>query len=155
MLTPPEYGWTNFSLDGESVYSLGYVTDVAMDWLESAVAGLRHDVPFVVKGFCEPGWMVCAVTLDECRVYFADTIDTPDIFRMEPEAVCPVDRLAFCRALREDVSGNLAGWVDWELYDEEGPEADESRAEREEALGKLLSELDRLIKVEETDEEEA
>ena len=153
MLTPPEYGWTDFFLDGESVYSLGYITDVAMEWLDAAINGLMYDNPFVVKGFCEPGWMMCAVTKDTCRVYFEDAIDLPDIFSMTPDEVYAVDRLAFCRALHGDMAGHLAEWANWELYDEEGPEADERRAARESALRTRLETLETLIKAEETEEE--
>ena len=154
MLTKPEYGWTGFSLDGENRYSLGYVTDVAMEWLDAAVFGLTYDNPIIVKGYCEPGWMVCAVTWDECRVFFEDSIDPPDIFRMEPEAVYSVDRLAFCRALAEDISGHLAAWVDWELYDEEGGEADGQRAAREADIRARLDKLETLIAEQETGEGE-
>ncbi len=154
MLTEPEYGWTDFSLDGESAYRLSYVTDVAMEWLDAAIFSLTYDNPVIVKGFCEPGWMMCAVEWDVCRVFFEDAIDPPDVFRLEPEAVCPVGRLAFCRALLEDIGGRVNEWVDWELYDEEGEEADRQRAARESVLRARLAELKRLIEAEETREEE-
>jgi len=154
MLTPPEYGWTEFSPNEETGFSLGYVTDVAMEWLDMAIAGLTHGNPFVVKGFCEPGWMVCAVTWNECLVYWTDDVDLPDIFHTSPEIICPMTSLAFCRALRDDVAGHLAEWVNWALYDEDDSEADERRAERESALRTRLDSLDALIRAEETREEE-
>ncbi|MBR4441904.1 MAG: hypothetical protein IKS52_01360 [Clostridia bacterium] len=154
MLTKPDCGWTKFSLDGKNAYYLGYVTDVAMEWLDAAVFGLTYDNPIIVKGFCEPGWMVCAATWDECRVWFEDSIDPPDIFRMEPEAVYPVDRLAFCREMVEDITNHLSAWVDWELYDEEGEEADASRSARESALMERLTAIKTMLDEMASDEDE-
>lgn len=155
MLTPPQYGWTVFTQPGGTRYfNLGYITDVAMEWLDGAIFGLTYDNPFIVKGFCEPCWMVCAVTADECLLYCDDSIDPPDVFRQPPLAVSPVRMTDFCRALHDDIANHLSAWVDWELFDEEGPEADQSRAAREDALRTRLQTLKSLLDAIDEDEEE-
>ena len=60
----------------------------------------------------------------------------------------------FCRALTEDIAGHLAAWVDWELYDEEGEEADGQRAAREADIRARLDKLEKLIAELEAREEE-
>ena len=62
MLTKPYYGWTDFSLEGTSVYGLSYLDDIAFEWLDQAIHGLETMLPFCVKGFLEPGRMLCTVS---------------------------------------------------------------------------------------------
>ncbi len=50
MLTKPQYGWSDFSLNGTSVYGLSYLTDVAFEWVGQAIHGLETLHPFCVKG---------------------------------------------------------------------------------------------------------
>ena len=64
MLTKPEAGWTDFSIDKEHIYSLSYLTDVGIEWLDQAIHGLETLEPFTVHGFCEPNRMLCTVSYD-------------------------------------------------------------------------------------------
>ena len=41
MLSKPDAGWTDFQLEGTSIYGLSYLNDIAFDWLEEAIHGLR------------------------------------------------------------------------------------------------------------------
>ena len=49
MLTKPEAGWSDFSLDGTSVYTLSYLDDIPFEWLDEAIHGLEILNPFCVK----------------------------------------------------------------------------------------------------------
>lgn len=40
MLTKPEWGWTDFSLEGTSAYGLSYLDDIPVEWLDQAIHGL-------------------------------------------------------------------------------------------------------------------
>ena len=71
MLSKPDCGWTTFQLGSENTaYCLGYLTDVAMEWLDRAIHGLETEDVFSVHGFCEPGRMVCTVSFWNCYVIF-------------------------------------------------------------------------------------
>ena len=50
MLTKPYYGWTDFSLEGTSVYGLSYLDDIAFEWLDQAIHGLETMLPFLCQG---------------------------------------------------------------------------------------------------------
>ena len=54
MLSKPQHGWTYFSLS-ESSYSLSYLSNIPLEWLERAIVGLETLLPFEVYGYCEPG----------------------------------------------------------------------------------------------------
>ena len=66
MLTKPQHGWTDFSL-GESSYSLSYLSNIPMDWLDRAIFGLQTLMPFEVYGYCEPGRIIFLKTTQIIR----------------------------------------------------------------------------------------
>lgn len=37
MLTKPDYGWSDFQLEGTSIYRLSYLDDIPFEWLEQAI----------------------------------------------------------------------------------------------------------------------
>ena len=41
MLTKPQSGWTDFSLDDTCIYGLSYLGDIAFEWLDQAIHGLE------------------------------------------------------------------------------------------------------------------
>ena len=47
ILSTPEYGWT-YLMIGEHQYGLNFLTDVPHEWIENAIFGLEHAVPFRV-----------------------------------------------------------------------------------------------------------
>lgn len=53
MLTKPHAGWSDFQLNGTSLYGLSYLDDIAFEWLEQAIHGLETMLPFCVKGFMD------------------------------------------------------------------------------------------------------
>lgn len=54
MLSCPVNGWTLFSLEGTESQLLSYLDDIAPEWLNQAIHGLKTLQPFCVKGFLEP-----------------------------------------------------------------------------------------------------
>ncbi len=72
MLTKPCYGWTDFQLDGTSIYKLSYIDDIAFEWIEQAIHGLEGLTPFCVKGFLEPNRLLCTVSFWNCHIVIED-----------------------------------------------------------------------------------
>ena len=104
MLSKPQHGWTVFSL-GESNYSLSYLSNVPLEWLERAIFGLETLLPFEVYGYCEPGKMVCTVDFLECRIVFEKDDSSLEII--------PISMLNFCKTLHEDISAHIEDWAKW------------------------------------------
>jgi len=109
MLIKPQCGWTDFSL-GANHYSLSYITNVPVDWLDRAIFGLETLLPFTVSGFCEPGEMVCTVDFSECRIVFENEKHRK---QDSPCATVPVSMLEFCQRLHEDIASHIEDWVAW------------------------------------------
>ncbi|MDY3828170.1 MAG: hypothetical protein SOZ71_05235 [Clostridium sp.] len=55
MLTKPHNGWSDFQLNGTSLYGLSYIDDIVFEWVEQAIHGIETMLPFCVKGFMEAG----------------------------------------------------------------------------------------------------
>jgi len=109
MLTKPQHGWTDFSL-GESSYSLSYLSNIPMDWLDRAIFGLQTLMPFEVYGYCEPGRMVCTVDYSECRIIFEDDKRHKNDSSLE---IVPMSMLDFCKMLCADISSHMDDWTKW------------------------------------------
>ena len=109
MLSKPQHGWTVFSL-GESCYSLSYLSNIPLEWLERAIFGLETLLPFAVYGYCEPGKMVCTVDFSECRIIFEDDKHHKRDSSFE---TVPVHMLDFCKTLHEDISNHIDDWQKW------------------------------------------
>ena len=135
MLSRPQHGWTDFSL-GNSVYCLSYLTDIPLDWLERAIFGLQTFQPFEVYGYCEPGRLVCAVDLLECRIYFDEDkhIKNDGCIKDCPCEVVPINMLEFCKVLHRDISEYIVDWEKWHSSSDHGREDIRFRLERLEKL---------------------
>lgn len=130
MLSTPDCGWTAFQLGSENTaYPLGYLTDVAIEWLDQAIHGLQTLDVFSVHGFCEPGRMVCTVSFWNCYVIFEGD-DRNDV--CESVYTVHISMIDFCKKLYADIADHLEAWVHWddgeiqsimEDNDEQGPEA--------------------------------
>jgi len=134
MLSVPKYGWTDFSIGGNE-YSLSYLTDVPIDWLESAVYGLTNQRPFVVYAECEPEEIHLTVTEMFCHVIYEGHEPNPETYFVK------MTMLDFCKALYADISRDVDAWADWSRYDDEN-----FREEQKRKIQSLLDELDALIK---------
>lgn len=61
MLGKPLHGWSSLILE-ENKYELSYLTDVSLEWLDSAIDGLKNLKPFAVRGFLEPKRIICVIS---------------------------------------------------------------------------------------------
>lgn len=109
MLSKPEHGWTEFSL-GENFYSLSYLSNIPLEWLERAILGLETLLSFEVYGCCEPGRMICAVDFSECRIIFEDDKHHKEDSSFE---IVPINMLDFCKKLHKDISDHIDDWQKW------------------------------------------
>ncbi|MBQ6005079.1 MAG: hypothetical protein IJL14_02395 [Selenomonadaceae bacterium] len=135
MLSVPEYGWTDFSI-GDAKYQLSYLTDIPIEWLETAVYSLKKNYycPFTVYGDCETSDIHCTVTEMFCHVIHDGTIPPKTYF-------VNMSMLDFCKALYVDISRDIDAWSDWLRYDDEN-----FREKQKFKIQSLLNELDALIK---------
>ena len=118
MLTKPEAGWSDFSLDGTSVYPLSYLDDIPFNWLDDAIHGLETLNPFCVKGFMEPGRFICVVSFWNCHIICEDEDKYPLIPEKTRHEISHTSMLQFCQQLYDDISENLDDWACWD-YDPE------------------------------------
>lgn len=131
MLSKPEYGWTDFSL-GENCYSLSYLSNIPLEWLDRAIFGLETLLPFEVYGYCEPGRMVCTVDFTDCRIFFENDKHKKDDSSYE---TIPVNMLDFCKKLHQDISDHIDDWQKWNSSCHAAKEDLQSRLDR---LQKLI-----------------
>ena len=118
MLTKPEAGWSDFSLDGTSVYHLSYLDDIPFNWLDDAIHGLETLNPFCVKGFMEPGRFICVVSFWNCHIICEDEDRDPLTPQNTIHEISHTSMLQFCQQLYDDISENLDDWARWD-YDPE------------------------------------
>ena len=109
MLSKPQHGWTDFTL-GDLSYSLSYLTNLPLEWLDRAIFGMETLLPFEVSAYCEPGRMVCTVDLFECRIVFEK-----DRCRQNDRIseVAPINMLDFCSQLHKDLLDHIEDWQNW------------------------------------------
>ena len=138
MLSKPENGWTTFELS-KNKYSLSYLTDVSMDWLNAAINGLKNYRPFSVDGFLEPDRMICTVSFWNIHIFTDfDENEAMNVEDYNYETI-HINMIEFCEKLYNDVNNNLQEWINWFCDDEI------DLKEREKELKKKLSELRLLI----------
>lgn len=118
MLTKPHAGWSDFQLDGTSLYGLSYLDDIAFEWLEQAIHGLETMLPFCVKGFMEPGRFLCVVSYWNCHIICENDernqLDNEDI----NTEYSHTSMLEFCKYLYNDIISNIDEWVRFVDYNE-------------------------------------
>lgn len=116
MLTKPKYGWTDFQLDGTSIYGLSDLDDIAFEWLQQAIHGLETLLPFCVKGFMEPNRFLCVVSYWNCYI----VCEFDDRFPIEEKDIkheySHISMLQFCELLYNDIEANLDEWVTFADY---------------------------------------
>ena len=116
MLTKPDCGWSDFNLDGTSVYHLSYLDDIPFEWLDEAIHGLETLNPFCVKGFMEPGRFICVVSFWNCHIICEDEDRDPLTPQNTIHEIAHTSMLQFCQQLYDDISENLDKWVYWYDY---------------------------------------
>lgn len=146
MLSKPQYGWTEFCLSGTSPYQLSYLDDIAFDWVDQAIHGLRTMLPFSVKGFLEPNRFLCVVSYWNCHIIVKndsdDTLTDEDIH----SEYSHTNMLEFCRLLHHDISNHIDDWV--VFVDHHSKK--ESFPERRAQLIDKLKTLEKLIEISES-----
>lgn len=140
MLSCPEYGWSDFQLEGTAVYGLSYLDDIAFDWLEQAIHGLETMLPFCVKGFMEPGRFLCLVSYWNCHIVCED--EDRGILSKEDMGYdySNTSMLEFCELLHNDIKSNLDAWAIFASYQE-----DKRPEEKKKYLENRLLKLSELI----------
>ena len=135
MLTKPHAGWSDFQLDGTSLYGLSYLDDIAFEWLDQAIHGLETMLPFCVKGFMEPGRFLCVVSYWNCHIICENDernqLDNEDI----NTEYSHTSMLEFCKYLYNDIISNIDEWVRFVDYKE--VDWDEKRKVLESKLDRL------------------
>ena len=106
MLSKPEAGWTDFQLPGTKLYGLSYLDDIPYEWLDQTIHGLETGLPFWVKGFMEPGRVLCLVSYVSCHIIVehGNNIDGY-------QETSPVSMLDFCKKLYYDLDDNVEDWI--------------------------------------------
>jgi len=120
MLTKPYAGWTDFSLAGTNSYSLSYLDDIALEWVEQAIHGLETLLPFCVKGFLEPNRMICTVSYWNCYILIEDDEREPLQAEEIHHEYSHTSMLEFCKLLYQDIQDSIEEWaafVDYEYTD--------------------------------------
>lgn len=144
MLSKPHAGWTDFSLEGTSIYGLSYLDDIAFEWIEQAIYGLETMRPFCVKGFLEPGRMLCTVSYWNCYIVLEEEgrypLDEEDIHN-EYSHTSMID---FCKYLYADVSRDVDEWASFvDYFDEDEGEKKQALLLKLEKLGNLIAESEK------------
>ncbi|MBD5146167.1 MAG: hypothetical protein HDT21_09740 [Ruminococcus sp.] len=139
MLTKPDAGWTDFQLEGTSVYSLSYLDDIAFKWVEQAIHGLETLLPFCVKGFLEPNRFLCTVSYWNCHIVCED--EDRDYLSSEDvrNEYSHTSMLQFCEYLYNDIKSDIDGWTSFVDY------AENNFKEKKKLLEENLAKLEKLI----------
>ncbi len=143
MLEKPEYGWSNFQLPGTKSYPLSYLDDIAVDWLEETIHGLEVMTPFCVKGFMEPGRVLCLVSYWNCHIICEPDEREPFVPGDVTHEISHTNMLEFCTILCQDIRENLDEWVSFTDYF--GDEELFNTKKRKQMMEALLSRLEELI----------
>jgi len=149
MLSRPDAGWTEFSLNGEKLFSISYTTpDFPWSWLQAAIEGLEKSASIELTGDGETDIMNLTVCQDYC--YFYTELERLRSWRAGKLSwevrTFPVSRLEFCRMLYQDISATIMEWEQWDysryVYDKDS----------EKDLSSLLKRLKELIEAKEEKE---
>lgn len=145
LLSEPEFGWSTFSFpDAEKSYELSYLTDIAAEWLDKAIAGLEQLTPFCVHAYLEPGRLLCTVSFWHCHVAVEgegrEAEDVGDI----THSLSNTDMLSFCIYLRDSIQAHLDSWLKWNAC-EWAEMTEDEREERRQKLDSQLKQLSALI----------
>ena len=118
MLTKPHAGWSDFQLNGTSLYGLSYLDDIAFEWLEQAIHGLETMLPFCVKGFMEPGRFLCVVSYWNCHI-ICENDERNQLYNEDINTEnSHTSMLEFCKYLYNDIISNIDEWVRFVDYNE-------------------------------------
>ena len=147
MLSKPDCGWVDFQLDNSKIYGLSYLDDIAFEWLDQAIHGLRTLKPFCVKGFMEPNRFLCLVSYWNCHIIIEDE----EKYELNKDSIVyeysHTSMLEFCKNLYDDIYKNFEEFVKFKSYavDEEDDDYETYFEEKRKILENKLKELNQLI----------
>lgn len=104
-------GWVRFQLPGTSACDLSYLTPIPLEWLDAAIHGLETLQPFCVKGYLEPGRMICTVSYRNCYVVCEDDDRAVEDANKLPFKCSTMGMLEFCQQLADDIQRDLDAWA--------------------------------------------
>lgn len=139
MLSSPRYGWSDFRLEGISAYSLSYLVDIPIEWLDQAIHGLETMHPFCVKGFLEPDRFLCIVSYWNCHIVCEDHDREASRKETIIHETSHTSMLAFCRLLSADIGQALDAWCSFT------PDHELDEEKRKATIAQKLNQLNRLI----------
>ena len=139
MLSKPDAGWSDFQLEGTSVYTLSYLDDIAFDWIEQAIHGLKTLLPFCVKGFLEPNRFLCIVSYWNCHIVCEYDEREPFDEQYVINEMSHTSMIQFCQYLYDDVKKYIDEWSEFVSY------GDFDIKKKKQKLEQLLDELKTLI----------
>lgn len=153
MLSKPAHGWSDFQLEGTSLYGLSYLGDIAFEWLDQAIQGLEALHPFCVKGYLEPDRLLCIVSYWNCHIIRECDENYPLSKNDVVNEVSHTSMLQFCQYLYDDISENIDEWASFDyrfdigLYDDEEDllKVEEEVAKKKDKLTQKLTQLKQLI----------
>lgn len=146
MLSKPNAGWTDFSLENNS-YALSYLNDIPIEWLNQAIHGLKTLSPFAVHGFCEPGRVLCLVSYWNCHIIFEDDEREELSTSKTMWEYAHVSMLEFCKLLCVDIKSNLNEWSGWvNIWADSEKEYEKAKEYRKQQIQERLTLLDALIR---------
>jgi hypothetical protein len=102
VLSKPEAGWSLFKI-GDTEFWLSYLMDLPNDWLDTIIFAYEHDLPFVLKGECEPGFMYCNVNDLYVHIYYEE----------HHEASYEIYGTNIINVLINDFTKYIDEWADW------------------------------------------
>ena len=140
MLTKPTGGWSDFQLEGTSIYGLSYLDDIAFEWVDQAIHGLETMLPFCVKGSLEPNRFLCTVSYWNCHIVCEDDERYPLNKEDVVNEYSHTSMLQFCQYLYHDITQYIDEWVSFVDYNK-----DMDVWGRKKELTKKLSYLKELI----------
>ena len=102
-------GWVRFQLPGTSACDLSYLTPIPLEWLDAAIHGLETLQPFCVKGYLEPGRMICTVSYGHCYMICEDqAVNDAAMLDIQHSTM---GLLEFCQQLADDIQRDLDAWA--------------------------------------------
>ena len=149
MLSKPEHGWTNVSI-GDFKYSASYITDVPVICLKAFINGYPSSLPITIRFDAEGYEYLLIVDYYATHIITdkdAGIIENQD-YSLISFAINPYD---LAKELINDIESNLEGWVQWDLFMDDGVNS----TERREELTHLVEELKTLIEKSERRYEES
>lgn len=145
MLERPEFGWSDFQLEGIKPSPVSYLDDIAFDWIDQAIHGLETMLPFCVKARMEPGRLICIVSYYNCYTICENDLNEPPEGGKVRTDYSHTNMLDFCIQLHDDISKYIEEWAKFTFVEGADRDDDEKWNEKRKILEEKLKRLEDLI----------